>query len=98
MFHAGGVAVKAGSQRILRRHPLAIGAAGHTLYPRPVVEIPLNRLADPAFKRLARLPAEFGLDLARVDSVAAVVSRTIGNELDQVVMRNDRVVWPELVQ
>src|SRR6478736_6869082 len=98
MFNAEGVTVKATLQRILRRHPLAIGAAGHALHPRLVVEIPLDRLADPTLKRLARLPAEFGLDFARVDSVAAIVSRTIGNELDQVAMRSDRVVWRQFVK
>src|SRR5580704_17834640 len=52
-----------------------------------VVEIPADRLLDAALESLERAPAEFALELGRVDGVAPVVSRPVGDEGDKGFVR-----------
>src|SRR5262245_33153588 len=49
--------------------------------PGPVFEIPADGLCDPGLEGVCRPPAELAADLARVDGVAAVVTRPVGHEL-----------------
>ena len=49
-----------------------------------VLEIPFDRLLDAVLELRLRLPAEFRVDLRRVDSVAAVVALAVGDVLDEV--------------
>src|SRR6185437_15716625 len=48
-----------------------------------VVEIPAHRLLDAGLEGLERAPAELALELARVDRVAPIVPRPVGDERDQ---------------
>ena len=49
-----------------------------------VLKIPLDRLLDAVLELRLRLPAEFRVDLRRVDGVAAVVAFAVGDVLDEV--------------
>src|SRR5262247_3219390 len=49
--------------------------------PGQVLEVPADGLCDPGLEGVCRLPAELAADLARVDGVAAVVTRPVGHEL-----------------
>ena len=49
-----------------------------------MLEVPLDSLLDAVLKLRLRLPAEFRVDLRRVDGVAAVVSLAVGDVLDEV--------------
>src|SRR3546814_15055348 len=48
--------------------------------PPAIVEIPVDRLREPAGKALLRPPAQLALDLRRVDRVAPVVPRPVGDD------------------
>ena len=48
-----------------------------------IFQIPLNSFADSRFKGFGWFPAQLTLNLARIDGIAAVVSRPVGNESDQ---------------
>ena len=63
-----------------------VGAALHRLAPVAMFEVPAHRLPNPFFEPVARLPAELGADLGRVDGVAAVVAGSVGNEGLQVAV------------
>ena len=52
------------------------------LHPLGVVQVPLHRLADASLEGLGRLPAQFALDLARIDSVAAIMAGAVGHKGD----------------
>src|ERR1700721_2398011 len=86
------------SHRILGRNPLAVMAGCHFLNPSLVGQIPLPGLADPGFKSLLRLPAQFALDLARIHGVAPVVARTVFDIPNQLAVRDNRVGGPQLVE
>src|SRR5258706_16486224 len=58
-------------QRILGCHPLAIAARSHTLNPGRVFQIPLDGLANSAFKSLARTPTQFRFNVTDVHGVSA---------------------------
>ena len=62
---------------VLLADPVAVGAAGDIGHPGLVVQIPLHGLADAGLEGLGRLPAQFALDLAGVDGVAAVVAGAV---------------------
>ena len=47
-----------------------------------MVQIPLHRLGNAGLERFGRLPAEFTLDLARIDGIAAVMTGTIRHMRD----------------
>src|SRR5437879_326311 len=64
-----------------------ITAIENALPPSPVVHEPLNGLAEAGFKRFGRAPAEFALDLRRVDRVTPIMPGPIGNECDQPFAR-----------
>lgn len=49
-----------------------------------VLEIPFDRLLDAVLELRLRLPAEFRVDLRRVDGVAAIVALAVGDVLDEV--------------
>src|SRR3546814_9853341 len=55
--------------------------------PPAIVEIPVDRLREPAGKALLRPPAQLALDLRRVDRVAPVVPRPVGDEANQIAPR-----------
>ena len=54
------------------------------LPPSLMLEIPLDRLLDAVLELRLRLPAEFRVDLRRVDGVAAIVAFAVGDVLDEV--------------
>ena len=49
-----------------------------------MLKVPLDRLLDAILELRLRLPAEFRVDLRRVDGVAAVVALAVGDVLDEV--------------
>ena len=53
--------------------------------PVAVLKIPLNRLLDAVFELRLRLPAEFVVNLRRVDGVAAVMALAVRDVLNQVL-------------
>ncbi len=57
-------------------------SALHPLHPLRVGQVPLHGFADARLEGLGRLPAQFPFDLARVDGVAPIVTRTILHEID----------------
>jgi len=65
------------SVRIHRLVVLLILARGHSGHPVLVVEVPVDGLDDADFEGRLGIPAEVGLDLRRVDAVAAVVAETV---------------------
>src|SRR5581483_10122609 len=56
----------------------------HLSNPHLVIEIPLHRLADALLKRMCRHPAQFLLDLRRIDGITAVVAKTVFHERHQL--------------
>jgi len=62
--------------------PVAVIAAHDVIDPFGVIQVPLHRFADTGFECLGRLPAQFALELARVDRVASIVARTVFDERD----------------
>ena len=61
-------------------HPVAVGAALHVARPsRRCRGTSCTVLRMPRLEGLGRPPAELALDLARVDRVAAVVARAVGD-------------------
>src|SRR4051812_33840170 len=66
-------------------------AARDVLAPLRVIQIPLDRAAQPALEALARRPAQLPLDLARIDRIPVIVARTVLHERDQAVMAACRI-------
>src|SRR5204862_549730 len=54
--------------------------------PIPVRQIPVHRLGQPGLEALHRFPAQLGLDLRRIDRIAAIMPGPIGNEADQIAV------------
>ena len=71
-----------GSTPVLLAKPALIGTARHVLDPFLIVEIPLHCLGDTGFKGFRRFPAEFPLDLAGIDGIAAIMSGPVLHEGD----------------
>ncbi len=69
--------------RIVLRDPVAISPGPHALHPLTVVQIPTHCLAQPAFKRLSRTPAQLARNFSRINCVAPVVSRPVLNVSDK---------------
>lgn len=68
-------------------HALVVGlvvAADDAHPPVAVLEVPLDRLLDTVLELRLRLPAEFRVNLRRVDGVAAVVALAVSDVLDEV--------------
>src|SRR5882672_1427193 len=72
--------------RILGRNPLSIPARGYVFHPLLVSQIPLHGLAQAGFETLIGFPAEFTLDLAGIDRIPSVVSRTVLHKRNQFSM------------
>jgi len=72
--------------RIVGLDPLAILSRSHFVDPRLIVEIPMHRFLDASLKRFRRLPAEFALELVRIDGIAAIMSRSICHKGDLVAV------------
>jgi hypothetical protein len=64
---------------ILLIDPVLVGAGGYVLDPGLIIKVPLDCFADAGLEGLSGFPAEFAVDLGRVDGVAAVVTGTIGD-------------------
>ena len=62
---------------IILSNPVPVVARLYFAHPLLVIQIPLHGLADTGLEGFGRLPAEFMLDLAGIDGVAAVVSRAV---------------------
>src|SRR6267142_1809392 len=73
-----------------------LGLLENRLHPFLVLDIPPHRLANPFLELVRRRPAEFLLNLARVDRVAAVVARAVLHERNQLP-RVAAGLWRELV-
>ena len=63
---------------------LLIVTAGHVIHPFLVVQIPAHRLFYALFKLQARFPAQFFLQLRRVDGITHVVAQTVGHVGNQI--------------
>ena len=50
-----------------------------------VIKIPLDRLFDAVLKFCLRQPAEFVVNLSRVDCISEIMTLTIGNICDQAL-------------
>ena len=62
--------------------PLILPAC-HPFHPSRILHVPTNGLSNRLFEHSYRCPAQFLLDLAGVDGVATVVSRSVFDERDQ---------------
>src|SRR3954467_9463084 len=72
--------------------PASIVADAVRLIPRRMLEVPLRRRVQPALETVVRPPAEIAAQPARIDGVATIVSRTIGDELFEIeIARNPTV-------
>jgi hypothetical protein len=60
-----------------------------------IFEIPSHGTLDAGVEGFASAPTEFGLELGGVDCVTVVMTRTIGHELDQSLVR--RAVGPQRI-
>lgn len=63
---------------------LLVVTARHVVHPFLVVQVPAYRLLDALFKLQARFPAQFLLQLRRVDGITHVVAQTVGYVGNQV--------------
>src|SRR5579872_843010 len=72
---------------ILGRDPLLIVAGNNRIKPITMRQVPTNGLAHAAAEALARLPAQFPPQLAGIDRVSPIMTRTIRDKLNQ------RLVW-----
>ena len=57
--------------------------------PGAIGQIPLHGFAQPAGKSLLRHPAEFALDLARINGVAQIVTGAILHKDDEIAVVAD---------
>ena len=71
-------------------------AAGDVVHPLLVVQVPVNGQHDALFKGSFGVPAQIILDLGGVDAVAAVVTQTVGDVLDELLA--DALVLQTVVQ
>src|SRR3569623_1704391 len=65
----------------------AVTAVQHALHPQLVGQVPVDGVCYPTLESLRRRPAEFALQLARVDGVATVVAGAVLDEGDQRLAR-----------
>ena len=65
-------------------------AGGDVVHPLLVVEIPAYRLLDSLLELQRGFPAQFLLQLARVDRIAQIVSRAVGHVGNQMLRRTFR--------
>ena len=63
---------------------LLVVTARHVVHPFLVVQVPAYRLLDALFKLQARFPAQFLLQLCRVDGITHVVAQTVGYVGNQI--------------
>lgn len=63
---------------------LLVVTARYVVHPFLVVQVPAYRLLDTFFKLQARFPAQFFLQLRRVDGITHVVAQTVGYVGNQV--------------
>src|SRR5258708_17860178 len=87
-----------GLQRILRCHPLAIGASGYGLNPGRVFQVPLDGFANAGFKSFLRTPTQFRLNLTGIHRISVVVPGTIGDKGDQLTVRYSGIAWTEFIE
>ena len=66
---------------------VAIRAARDRLYPRRILEIPIDRPPHAFCKRHRRLPTELAADLAGVDGIASIVTGPVFDERDEAPTR-----------
>src|SRR6476620_5673466 len=64
-----------------------IGTAHAPLPPCLVVQEPADGVVQPLLEIVARPPAELAADLRGVDCIARVMTRAVGHELDQPLVR-----------
>src|SRR5215813_9571928 len=84
--------------RVLLHHPLTIAAAGYVAYPVLVFKIPVHGLGDSALECLPGVPVQFTSDFSCVHGVAAIVTRAILDERNQLPMWDNCVVGPKFVK
>src|SRR5260221_649357 len=72
------------SATVVPTYPLPVGTTGHAFDPGRIVQVPPHRLAEATLKCLLWSPAEFPLDLARIDRVASVVAGPVLHERDEI--------------
>ena len=60
-------------------------AAGDVIHPLLMVQVPVDGQHDALLERGLGVPAQIVLDLGGVDAVAAVVTQTVGDVLDQLL-------------
>src|SRR5258708_7125720 len=70
-----------------RRVPALVDRFRDALAPRSVADVPSDGPRDAALERRRGLPPELALDLARVDGIAAIVARPVGDERDERAVR-----------
>src|SRR6185437_12348741 len=76
--------------------PLACVALAKRPPPPVVIEIPSDGFLDARVEIFKGPPAELGFELGRVDCIADVMPRAVGDELDQLTARAVR--WRQLVE
>src|SRR5579859_1010157 len=76
----------------------SVGARSNALPPRPVGQIPTDRLAQPVAERMGRFPAEFAADLRGIDRIAQIMPGAIGHIGDELPPSADAQAGRELVE
>src|SRR5580700_10651752 len=77
---------------------MTIAAAGYVPNPVFVFKIPADSFADSGCECLLRMPVEFALNPGCVHGVTAVVSGTIFDERDELLVGDDGVVRAQFVE
>src|SRR4051812_15713414 len=70
--------------RIIELDPIAVAAVHYRSPPRLVGDVPFDGLEQPCLERLGRSVTRLEGSLHRIDGVAAIVSRPILHEGDQI--------------
>ena len=81
---------------VVLSNPLFVCPAGDIFHPSLVFQIPKNCLPHSAFKCFPWLPANLAMDLATINRVPSVVSRSVFHVGDQLVILG--VLWSDLLQ
>src|SRR5438874_1239879 len=82
----------------MRRNPAVVIARGDLIYPRFIVEVPVNSFPNSTVKCLAWLPSQLALHLARVHGISAIMTRPVFHKGDQFAVRNYRIAGAKFIE
>src|SRR5271167_3123947 len=79
-----------GALHVMLLEVVAVLTGAHLVEPRLVFSVPRNGLRETSIEAYCWLPAQLAAGLLAVDSVAQVVSRPVGHELDEALSPAER--------